>query len=319
MFIVFCLADLAQEIRNPKHTDVHNPRGSQILINVFDWSSLRNDTFDSHFNLSKAILRLYKDGNFTKGCSNVTLQAKVYCEHATGASEFTGMAYNIEMANGKYWEELDLTQQFKSLWPIPYRGDQVYVTVTLKSQCANNNLPIKLYDLKAISKLKLRRRLYDNQPVLCLYLKDDMTEKLARNAAAGHVQPIPSDEVLSVPENGIRTKRSTSTKCRKVDHIVSFKELGLSYVILPTEYNAGKCVGGCNYGYINGLAARESYKVNNYAKLLAAQAHEDQPETGMCCNPGEYDPLMLLISTADGSSVKQKLYHEMKVRECYCR
>ena len=319
MFTVFCLTDLAQEIRHPKHTDVHTPRGSQILINIFDWSSLRNDTFDSHFNLSKAILRLYKDGNFTKECSNVTLQAKVYCKHATGESEFTGMAHNIEMSNGRYWEELDLTQQFKSLWPIPYRGNQVYVTLTLKSQCANNNLPIKLYDLKAITKLKLRRKLYENQPILCLYLNDDMTEKLARNTAAGHVQAIPSDEVLSVPDNGIRTKRGASARqCRRVDHFVSFKALGLSYVILPTEYNAGKCVGSCNQNYINELKPHQLYKVNNYGKLLAAQAKE-QHETGMCCNPGEYDPLMLLISTADGSSVKQKLYHEMKVRECYCR
>ena len=246
----------------------------------------------------------------------------MYCKHATGETEFTGVAHRINLSNGRDWEELDLTEQFKSLWPIPYRGNLVYVTLTLKSRCVNNRLPIKLYDLKSISKLMLRRKFYAKQPVLCLYLKDDMTEKLARNAA-GYVQSIPSDEVLSLQEGDIiREKRSTSNhSCRKENHIVSFEDLGLYYVILPVEYNAGKCVGTCDYEYLN-EATKKGYlhKVNNYAKLLAAQAHRSsRSDLTVCCTPGEYDPLMLLITTADGSSVRQKLYHEMRVRDCYCR
>lgn len=317
---VFCLTDLAQEIRHPVHTNVHTPEGSQILINVFDWSSLQNDSSDSRFDLRKAILRLYKDGNFTKECSKATLHAKVFYKHATGNSEFTGVAHHVDLSNGRYWEELDLTEQFKSLWPIPYGGRQVYVTITLKSQCANNRLPIKLYDLKSITKLKLRRKLYDNQPVLCLYLNNDMIEKLARDTT-GHVQSIPDSEVLSVSVDRRRAKRGTSRNdCRKADHIVSFKELGLSYVILPLEYNAGKCVGTCDYEHFLHMKREDRYKVNNYANLMAAQAkRRNLPEVTVCCHPGEYDPLMLLVATADGSSVKQRMYHEMRVRDCYCR
>ena len=301
--------------------DVHTPEGSQILINVFDLSSLQNDSFDSHFNLSKVILRLYKDGNFSKQCSRATLQAEVCYRHANGGSEFIRVIHRIDLSNGRYWEELDLTEQFKSLWPIPSRGNKVYVTLTLKSRCVNNRLPIKLYDLKSISKLILRRKFYANQPVLCLYLKDDMTEKLARNAA-GHVQSIPNDEVLSLQDDDLRrSKRDTSNHCRKVDHKVSFKDLGIQYVILPVEYNAGKCVGNCDYEYLSkAIDGDYVHKVNNYAKLLAAQARiRKRPEMTVCCAPGEYDPLMLLISTSDGSSVRQKLYHEMRVRDCYCR
>ena len=301
--------------------DVHTPEGSQTLIYIFDWSSLRNDSYDSQFNLSKVILRLYKDGNFSKACSRATLQAKVYCEHATGESEFTGVSHHINLSNGRHWEELDLTEQFKSLWPIPYKGNQVYVTLTLKSRCANNRLPIKLFDLKSISKLILRRKLYANQPVLCLYLRDDMIEKLARNAA-GHVQSIPSDEVLSIQEDDlIRQKRVTPNGCRKADHIINFKELSLDFVILPLEFNAGKCVGTCDLEYVSN-ANKHNYlhKVNNYSKMMAAQDRiRKRPATTVCCSPGEYDPLMLLISTPDGSSVRQKMYHEMRVRDCYCR
>lgn len=318
LLTVFCSTDLAQEIRHPIHTNVQTPEGSQILINVFDWSSLQNDSFDSHFDLKKVVLRLYKDGNFTKECANATLQAKVYCKHAKGDSEFTGVAQYVNMSNGRYWEELDLTEQFKSIWPIPYGGWQVYVTITLKSQC-ENKLPIKLHDLKSITKLKLRRKLYSNQPVLCLYLNNDMIEKLARDSA-GHMEPIPDDEVLSVPAGKqSKTKRGESQSCRKVSHIVNFKELGFSHVILPLKFNAGRCIGTCDHRYLVKIPKAEEYKVNNYAKLLAAQAFKkDLPEVTVCCNPGMYDPLMLLVSTQNGA-VKQKLFHEMRVRDCYCR
>lgn len=322
LFIVFCSIDLIREERHPVHAKVNAPEGSQILINVFDWASLQNDSFDSRFDLKKVVLRLYKDGNFTKQCAKATLQSQVFYTHARGKTELTGVVHHVNMSNGRYWEQLDLTEQFKSLWPIPKGGKEVFVTITLKSQCENNRLPIKLYDLKSISKLIYRRKLYSNQPVLSLYLNNDTIEKLARNAA-GHLHPIPGNEVLESVEvkNQRRKRHVSSNECRKVDHLVSFEELGIPYVLLPVEYNAGKCVGMCNTHFITQVHEKEaSYRVNNYAKLMAAQAHRrNRPEVAVCCNPGEYAPLMLLISTADGSSVRQKLYHEMRVQECYCR
>ena len=313
---------MAAETRHPIHANVDNPEGSQILIHLFDWSSLQNDSVDSTFDLKKVVLRLYKDGNFTKECAEATLHAKVFCKHAKGNSEFTGVAQKVNMSNGRYWEQLDLTEQFKLLWPIPKGARQVYVTVTLKSRCENNRLPIKLYDLKSISKLILRRKLYSNQPVLSLYLNNDMIEKIARDSPGDSQSTI--DEVLLVesPKDNDRGKRQDSTsKCRKVDHRVSFEELEIDYVILPVEYNAGKCVGLCDSLFVSQADKRDQdYKLNNYVKLMAAQAHiKKEPELAACCNPGKYDPLMLLITTQDGSSISQKLFNEMRVRECYCR
>jgi len=296
---------------------MHTPEGSQKLAYAFNWSSLRNN---SRFNLSKVILRLYKHANFTKECSKATLQAKVFCRHASGESEFTGIVRPVNMSNNRDWEELDLTAQFRLLWPIPNGSKQVHVIITLQSQCDNNELPIKFYDLKSISKLKLRRKFYSHQPVLCLYLNDDVAEKLARSGGQ-HVESIPSDEVLSMSLKNNRPKRDTTNDCRKVDHIISFEELNIPFVILPIEYNAGRCIGTCNAEYLYELNKnREFYKLNNYAKLLATQAHtRNKQGPTICCSPGEYDPLMVLIATADGSSVKQTLYPEMRIRECYCR
>jgi len=325
LFTVFCSTDLVREIRHPIHTVVDSPIGTQTLINVFDWSVLKNDTADSHANLTKVILRVYKDSNTTDDCSKATLQTKVYCKHNTGEMEITGRKMDVDMSNGRNWEELDLTETFKSLWPIPDGGYEVYVTVILKSTCEDSSLPIKLLDLKSIKKLRSRRKIYDEQPVMCMYISNEAVEGLARKAPKP-MPAVPNDETFKIPldDYSDRRKRNTgvkSDKCRRVDHIVSFVELNMSYVIAPTQFNAGKCVGYCDKFHLHDMTFRgELQKSNNYARLLAAQAHiRNEINLTICCSPGEYEPVMLLVQTVDGSSVKQKMYHEMRVRDCYCR
>lgn len=327
MLIVICSTDLVKEIRHPTHTDVNSPRGTQTLINVFDWGALKNDSVDSHANLTKVILRVYKDSNDTKDdCSKATLQAKVFCKHSSGEMEITGRKIAVNMSNGRNWEELDLTETLKSLWPIPEGGYEVYVTIILKSECEDNNLPIKLLDLKSIRKLKLRRKFYSEQPVMCIYISNEAVEGVARKPPKP-MPPVPGDETFKIPiDDGSdnRQKRNTGArndKCRRVDHTVSFKELRIEYVIAPSQFNAGKCVGYCDSEHLHHLTkSGKLQKSNNYARLLAAQAYRRENKNLMiCCSPGEYEPVMLLIQTADGSSVKQKMYHEMRVRDCYCR
>jgi len=303
---------------------VDSPIGTQTLINVFDWSVFKNDTADSNANLTKVILRVYKDSNTTDECSRATLQTKVFCKHSSGEIEITGRKIDVDMSNGRNWEELDLTETFKSLWPIPHEGYEIYVTVILKSKCEDSNLPIKLLDLKSIKKLRLRRKLYAEQPVMCMYLSNEAVEGLARKEPKP-IPAVPNDEAFKIPldDYSNRQKRNigTSDKCRKVDHIVSFIELNMSYVIAPTQFNAGKCVGYCDKYHLHDVTIKgQLQKSNNYARLLAAQAHiRKNKDLTICCSPGEYEPVMLLVQTADGSSVKQKMYHEMRVRDCYCR
>ena len=330
MFTVFCSTDLVKEIRHPTHTDVNSPKGTQTLINVFDWVELRKDAVDSYANLTKVVLRVYKDASSTEECSKATLQTKVFCKHNSGEMEITGRKIHVNMSNGRNWEELDLTEPFKSLWPIPEGGHEVYVTVILKSECEDNSLPIKLQDLKSIKKLKLRRKLYVEQPVMCMYISNEAVEGLARKGPKP-MSAVPIDETLKIPMDDNRSGRqkrnaegkvdSESKKCRKVDHIVSFTELKMGYIIAPTEFNAGKCDGYCETSHlVNFTAIGQSHKTNNYAKLLAAQAlRRNERELTICCSPGEYEPVMLLIQTAGGASVKQKMYHEMRVKDCYCR
>ena len=249
----------------------------------------------------------------------------MFCKHSSGEIEITGRKIDVNMSNGRNWEELDLTETFKSLWPIPHEGYEVYVTVILKSKCEDSNLPIKLLDLKSIKKLRLRRKLYTEQPVMCMYISNEAVEGLARKEPKP-IPAVPNDEAFKIPldDYSNRQKRSTgvtSDKCRKVDHIVSFIELNMSYVIAPTQFNAGKCVGYCDKYHLHDVTIKgQLQKSNNYARLLAAQAHiRKNKDLTICCSPGEYEPVMLLVQTADGSSVKQKMYHEMRVRDCYCR
>jgi len=288
---------LAKEIKYPDHIMLNSPKGSQKLLYIFDLGSVQNNSFDRHFNLSKVILQLYKKANFTtKECSKATLQTKVL--HVNGEDELTGIAHPVDMSNGRDWEELNLTVQFRLLWPIQDWGKLVHIIITLQSQCDNKELPIKLYDLKSISKMKLRRKFYSYQPVLCLYLNDDIIEELVRNGD----QHLPSDKVLSMSLKNKNPKRGTSrSDCRRVEYVISFEKLNIPFIISPLEYDSGKCIGTCDLQYFAKVNKECKYfKTNNYAKLLGAQAYiENNPQLTLCFSPGEYDPLMLLIASRD--------------------
>ena len=108
----FCSTDLAKENRFPAVTCVNSPKGTQIMtIMIFKWSELKKDTADRQANLSKVILRIYKDAATTKEkCSKVTLYAKVFYQYSSGGEiEITGTKIDIELSNGRKWEDLDLT------------------------------------------------------------------------------------------------------------------------------------------------------------------------------------------------------------------
>jgi len=60
------------------------------------------------------------------------------------------------------------------------------------------------------------------------------------------VPPVPSDETFTIqidnkPDRQKRYKERLN-QCREVNHIDSFKEIGINYVILPTRFNS-RCVG----------------------------------------------------------------------------
>ena len=147
IIVLFCSTDLIKEIRNFNHmSTVSSKTGDQVLTNMFDLSMfrLKTKTADSHANLNKAVLRVYKDANTTDKCSIATLQTTIFCRYKT--MEITSKKINVDLSNGRNWEELDLTKEFKSSWPKRDVGFKIQVAVTLKSESADNSLPIKLLD-----------------------------------------------------------------------------------------------------------------------------------------------------------------------------
>ena len=320
--------DLVKESGHAIHTDCKNfPSDTQTLLYVFDWSVLRGTSYGKP---TKLIMRVYKDQSLNSTmveCSKATLQAKVFHKHTAACIgeemiEVTDIKTAVNMSNGRSWEQLNLTESLKYLWPIKEGCYEVYVNIVLKSQCEDKSLSIKLLDLKSMTKLKLRRKLYAKQPVLSLYIN-------STRLPSKPIQSVLNAEKFKVSLDGhssIQKRRNTgpgekNDKCRRVDHTVSFKELRINYVIAPSHFNAGRCVGYCDSLHLHDLAVRgELQKVNNYARLLATQAYRRKDKDLMiCCSPGEYKPVMLLIQSADGSSVKQKIFDEMIVSDCYCR
>ena len=78
---------------------------------------------------------------------------------------------------GKRWIWL----KNKSIWPKRDVDLKIQVAVTLKSECADSSLPIKLLDLKAINIMNLWRKLYSEMPVMLLYVGEKLGEDLIVN------------------------------------------------------------------------------------------------------------------------------------------
>ena len=185
-----------KEIRYPEYVKLKSPKGTQIVVHVFDFSALRSE--NPHATLSKVMLRVYKDANSTNQCSYATLQHKVVCKPNSG-QEVEIVGHKLDMSNEKNLIDIDLTETFRELWPIPDKVFEVYVTLILKSECEGGTLAIKLLDWKSTTNLNIRRKTYAEHPVLCMFISNEAVESVARKVPKPK-PPIPS-ETLKFPQD----------------------------------------------------------------------------------------------------------------------
>ena len=243
---------------------------SQILNSIFNWSVLKNDSEDGLGNITRAILRVYKDANhdYKSQCSKATLQSKIAYKHVSdGEIHVAGNKMSIQLANGRNYENIDLTPSFKALWPIPDVEMEVQVSVILKSDCPDGHLPIKIIN---IDKLTLQR--YKHQPILIL--------KIATSS-----RKFNKDLLQLAQKRRSRDTILAGGGCRKVNRLINFRDLGMKYVVAPPQYDAGECVGLCDVSYFQNIQANSDIQPpNNYARVTAAQAYRIHNASHVCCN-----------------------------------
>lgn len=222
------------------------------------------------------------------------------------------------------WVELNVTKGIKSLWPLPINHTEVEVTILTSSAC-HKRASVYFDDPTSISlsQAKRRQRLYALQPLLLVFLSDEVLkeEVMKQQANQNYGDDITVDDSTDEGTAPGRRRRSTSDECQVQDFHVSFADLNLQYVLAPAAYNAKKCAGSCSHQTLDQFKNLG----NNHAKIMASAAVLEQLNPGTfasdpkepCCVPTKYDSLTIL--TPHEMSFKYVVYPNMIVQECMCR
>ena len=218
------------------------------------------------------------------------------------------------------WMELNLTSGLTELqWLSGKISHTVELTVSVTVDCVTNRkVPVTLADPATVPLTQgpRRLRLSKLQPVFLVFLSDeDLKSEIKQEA-----DPPAVGDNLDIQEE--REKRE-SRGCHIEDFTVNFHNIDLTYVLVPFEYNAHKCVGSCTHSVLR----YQGHLATNHAKIMASAVaiKKFDPDTPFhtqpsdpCCVPTKYESLSLLILD-DLNGLAYAVYPTMIVAGCGCR
>ncbi|KAM5140880.1 dorsalin-1-like [Mantella aurantiaca] len=149
---------------------------------------------------------------------------------------------------------------------------------------------------------------------MILHEKDKNSNIYFKNSTATHMKK--HNEVWRTKAEGrSRSKRSTgSNHCAKASLMVNFKDIGWdSFIIYPSHYDAGQCVGKCYFPITEGMTPTKH-------AVIQALMHNNKPKhiENPCCVPTKLEALQV-VYMENNKPVIKKNYDGMKVVECGCR
>uniref|UniRef100_A0A6J0UZG5 Growth/differentiation factor 2 isoform X1 n=1 Tax=Pogona vitticeps TaxID=103695 RepID=A0A6J0UZG5_9SAUR len=112
-----------------------------------------------------------------------------------------------------------------------------------------------------------------------------------------------------------RNKRSAERNhCRRTSMHVNFKEIGWNWIIIPQDYEAFECKGGCFFPLTDNVTPTKH-------AIVQTLVHYKNPKKAAkaCCVPTKLDPISVLYKDDAGIPTLKYQYEGMKVAECgYC-
>lgn len=298
---------------------------------VFNLTSLIKSN-SRHLPLAQAKLRTYmqpferfrpKD-NHTSIDVEVSIYTKIMSSinhtHCSGSvlALRKNMTVNRNTTDG--WIEWNITNGILDCWVDKMTRDTLEVTVNFRlHKCVKGNkkVPIMVVDPATIPiNQKTRRdRHWPLQP-LVIFVLDDKVEREQIKAASAKHKP---DEPVIQTTIGNRNKRSFE-ECRLHNMTVRFYDVHLTDIIMPLEYNAYQCNGGCNPFSIKFNDA------SNHARIISTMYfyHSEKkksfrhiPRTPSCVAV-EHKALAVVQRMGDGT-IATVIYPQMIASRCECR
>lgn len=310
--------------------EVHRPKPSNKRCKVvhqfrFSMKALQASLQHNGMQLQKGIFRVY--GNVIKRylkqqtSINTQISSSFILQKSNSNSTqtiFGGQDNIVVTVDSEGWIELNVTCGLQEIQSLGTEiEDTFYLTVTISVDCkGDRKVPMTLADPASVplSQTRRRQRLTNHQPMLLVYLSDEILKTEIQQEA----EPPTVGENIDVDHI---EKRATSG-CHVEDFLVNFQNIELTYVLAPFEYNAHKCVGSCAHSVLR----RQGNLATNHAKIMAsAVAFQDyNPQTPFhhqptdpCCVPTKYESMSLLIFI--DNELNYAVYPTMVVTACGCR
>lgn len=295
----------------------HVPRSTeceQVMYQHVSLKTLIEDKEERNLPLTKAVWRVHvQQVQAEKGCVRAEMEVTLH----VGGSRLGARRVVLRRPSVSRWIDLDLTAALQAIWPLHANWSEVRVQTSLRCRkaCKGIHLPLRMVDLRMVTGEE-REGMIALQPVLALHLRNDEAWKSIRQS-------------LELQEARARTKRSEdaiadlhASHCRKESYTIQFSTIPYlrDVVIIPKEYDIGKCVGLCRYE--THRTGRPEHFIKNHGLVLTLlQLNPDgwpgSDEPNVTCVPITYRTVQLIIQKS--AAVESIPYVDFEVAECGCR
>ena len=310
----------------------------KVVWFLFNWV-VQGDR--KHFPLEKALVRVYKEkiGRhiIDRGLVRVNISA---CVDLHAALDSHSQRHNITFScdNKEWvpvgtvevgadtpeeeWLEVNLNPAIQSKWKSNMTSSLIRVALKLESA---TKLPVKIFNLAKVNKslhpTKWAKKLA-YQPHLLIFAADEKIKKMLNEMHSAYS----GIDVQASNHKNSRVKRSLSDSgrtCSFQHYTLTFSDLGINHIVVPSQLKVGFCTGTCNLDFLT----LNPQKGTNHA-LLMSTAHQLKTNESIaasggitpkipCCAPVEYSPAYLLESRSEWHFEVQ-LYPDLVVKSCGC-
>ena len=112
----------------------------------------------------------------------------------------------------------------------------------------------------------------------------------------------------------VQDNLSAKRGCSRKSLIVNFASLGYANIIAPTIFDAGQCVGQCQYP----LGSMSNPTQHSLIQQLLHSLYGDKIAKSTCCAPRRFLPLTTMIDDEYSGSVAIRSLENMIVADCGC-
>ena len=294
---------------------------SEFTRFTFEWPSLAKALSLKPLQLESLYLRAYVLVNQETVRLNekISLKVTVSLYGEGGRREIGSVEIEREMVLSRpsdQWIEVDLSEEAEKFWHRVNTSSVIRISIEVGAMDCHDRIssPVHFYHPAELPP-PAKDRDGSHQPFLLVFTTDNHFPQKRRS---------------QVHNADKRSKRSPENNCARYDHSITFSEIGLTDVLVPTSLNIGKCSGSCSESTLRG----DTSLGTNHARIMSTiktiqgyspqhglQITSDGPASTPCCVPNSFQQRTPLYMRADSATlgIRTDYYKDLVVESCSCQ